>query len=127
MAIQLSEPDDGKVLEVTISGKLTKADYEAFTPEVERLIAAYGKLRMLVEMRDFHGWELSAVWEDLKFDVHHYADIQKLALLGESKWEKGMAAFCKPFTKAEIRSFPTSEKAEAEAWLRGQADARSRS
>tara|TARA_R110000850_G_scaffold233259_2_gene358181 strand:- start:797 stop:1156 length:360 start_codon:yes stop_codon:yes gene_type:complete len=118
MAIQLIEVDEGKVLEITLSGKLTKADYETFTPEVERLIAEHGKLRLLVSMTDFHGWELGALWEDTKFDLRHYADFEKLALLGDSKWEKGMAAFCKPFTKANIRFFPTDDRSEAESWLR---------
>ena len=118
MAIQLREVAEGKVLEVTLSGKLSKEDYETFTPEVEKLIDQHGKLRLLVTLSDFHGWDLGALWEDTKFDLRHYADFEKLALLGDSKWEKGMAAFCEPFTRAHVRFFPTAEKSQAEAWLR---------
>jgi hypothetical protein len=40
-----------------MSGKLSKEDYEHFVPEVERLIEQEGKIRLLFEMHDFHGWK----------------------------------------------------------------------
>jgi hypothetical protein len=43
------------------------------------------------------------LWEDIKFSVKHFADIERLAMVGDKKWQRGMAAFCKPFTKATIR------------------------
>ena len=39
MTVALKEDDDGKILTVTLNGKLTKADYEHLGPEVDRLIA----------------------------------------------------------------------------------------
>ncbi|CAN5130461.1 STAS/SEC14 domain-containing protein [soil metagenome] len=118
MAIVISELNGGKILDIVLSGKLSKEDYEIFGPEIERLIGIHGKLRILVSMVDFHGWELGALWEDIKFDAKHFSDIERLALVGDSKWEKGMATFCKPFTKAEVKFFPTAERTAAEAWLR---------
>ena len=57
MPIQLSEEDGGKLLNVHVSGKLTGADYEHFVPEFERLVGEHGKLRVLFDMTDFHGWD----------------------------------------------------------------------
>ena len=68
-------------------------------------------------MRDFHGWTAGALWEDIKFDVRHFRDIERLALVGEKKWEKGMAVFCKPFTTAKVRYFERAKADEARAWL----------
>ncbi len=117
MAIQLNEENDGKILSVHVSGKLAAADYEHFVPEFERLIQQHGKLRVLFDMTGFHGWEAGALWEDIKFDVKHFADIERLAMVGEAKWQQGMAAFCKPFTKATIRYFDHAHAAEARKWL----------
>jgi hypothetical protein len=117
MAVDLAELADGKAVEVKISGKLHKDDYEKFVPFVERLIAAHGKLRLLVEMHDFHGWDVSALWQDMKFDLKHFKDIERLALVGETKWEKGMATFCKPFTTAKIQYFDVGQAAEARRWV----------
>ena len=117
MAIKLNEKDGGKVLEVQMSGKLVHADYERFVPEFERLVKAHGKLQVLCEMVDFHGWEAGALWDDIKFDMKHFADIERLAIVGDRKWEKGMAVFCKPFTTAQIRYFDRAEASDARTWV----------
>lgn len=119
MTVELREEAAGKNLVVRASGKLSKQDYERFVPEVERLIKAHGKLRILLELHDFHGWEAAALWEDIKFDTKHFGDIERLAVVGESKWEQGMAAFCKPFTTAKIKYFDVSKEADAKTWLNG--------
>lgn len=117
MPVQLESIMNDKVLIIKLSGKLSKEDYHEFLPKIEAAIERQGKIRMLVEMHDFHGWEMGALWEDLKFDVKHFRDIERLALVGESKWEKGMAWFCKPFTSATVRYFDASEDSQARLWL----------
>ena len=107
----------GKLLHVKVTGKLTKETYAAFTPVVDEQIQEHGKLRILFEMQDFHGWTAGALWEDLKFDFQHWKDIERLAIVGESKWEQGMAVFCKPFTAAKIQYFDHAKLDEAKAWI----------
>jgi hypothetical protein len=109
--------DDG-IVEVHASGKLTKEFYQQFVPAIEAQIKEFGKLRILFEMTDFHGWTAGALWEDVKFDLKHWKDIERLAIVGESKWEQGMAAFCKPFTKAKIQYFDHDRIEVARTWLR---------
>jgi hypothetical protein len=118
MSVELHEEAGGKCLLVKLSGKLTKEDYQHFVPEFERLVQREGKLRVLVRMHDFHGWTMGALWEDIKFDLKHFADIERLALVGERKWEAGMAAFCKPFTRATIRYFDEAQHDEALLWVK---------
>ena len=105
MAIQVNEEGGGKILVVQVSGKLTAPDYAHFAPEFERLVRQHGKLRMLFDMTGFHGWEASALWEDIKFDAKHFADIERLAMVGEAKWQKGTSIFRTPygFHIAELR------------------------
>ena len=57
------------------------------------------------------------LWEDIKFDLKHFADIERLAIVGEKRWEQGMAAFCRPFTSAKIRYFDHSRIEEAREWI----------
>lgn len=117
MALLINERQSGKVVEVTVSDKLTKADYEKFRPEIEREIQQHGKIRILFQMHDFHGWDAGGLWEDLKFDAKHFNDIERLAMVGDKQWEKGMASFCKPFTTAKIRFFTPDEVVAARQWL----------
>lgn len=117
MAIELQQRNDGKVVIMRITGKLHKADYELFVPRVEELIERHGKLRLVVEMADFHGWDAGALWEDIKFDTKHFSDMERIAFIGDRKWEKGMSVFCKPFTTAKIRYFDKSDKDQALEWV----------
>jgi hypothetical protein len=117
MPIQLSEENGGKILVVHVVGTLTKADYGPFVSEFERLLRLDGKLHVLFDMTGLHGWDAGAAWEDLKFDMKHFSDIERLAMVGDKKWQRGMAAFFKPFTKATIRYFDRADAAEARQWL----------
>lgn len=118
MSVELHEEAGGKCLRIQLSGKLTKEDYQRFVPEIERLIEREGRIRVLCQMHDFHGWTLGALWEDVKFDLKHFGDIERLAFVGDRKWEAGMAAFCKPFTRAAIRYFYENKYEEAVHWIK---------
>ena len=118
-ALTFKETQGGKVLEVLLSGKLSREDYQQFVPEVERLVQAHGKIRMLVEMHGFHGWTAGALWQDLKFDARHFTDIERVAMVGENQWQHMLAVFSKPFTAAKVRYFNHAEIEQARAWLLG--------
>ena len=121
MADTIELAASGNLLEVQLSGKLTKESYQELVPVVDEQIQQHGKLRILVVLNDFHGWTVGAMWEDMKFDLKHWKDIERLAIVGESSWEKGMATFCKPFTAAKIKYFEHSQVDEAREWVEGDA------
>ncbi|MCK6472211.1 MAG: STAS/SEC14 domain-containing protein [Planctomycetes bacterium] len=117
MGVRMEETQGGKVLEAHMEGTLEKEDYARFVPEFERLLAQYGKLRVLVVMHDFHGWKIGALWEDIKFDVKHLRDIECIAVVGEKKWQERMSAFCRPFTTAKVRYFDFDQIEAARRWI----------
>ena len=103
------------------TGKLSKEDYEKFVPLTEEKIGHFGKIRILFIMHDFHGWDAGALWDDIKFDAKHFNQIERLAIVGESKWEHGMSAFCRPFTTASIKYFDQADIAQAREWVQAPA------
>ncbi|MBL4884293.1 MAG: STAS/SEC14 domain-containing protein [Planctomycetaceae bacterium] len=111
---------EGNIIEIKVSGKLCKEDYDVFVLGIENLIATHGRVRMLFDMYDFHGWSVAAVWEDVKFGWKHFRDIERIAMVGEKAWEHGMTSFCKPFTLAKIRYFDRSEETAAREWISEQ-------
>ena len=42
----------------------------------------------------------------------------RIAFVGERRWQKWVAVICKPFTKAEVKYFDASEIETAWAWVR---------
>ena len=51
-------------LEVIIQGKLRKSDYLNFVPELEKRIEAHGKISLLLNVSNFHGWSPAALWDN---------------------------------------------------------------
>jgi hypothetical protein len=106
-----------KVLGFKLSGKLHDDDYKKFVPMVDDAIAKAGKARVLAQFHDFHGWDLHALWDDIKFSTTHCTKIERIALVGDKSWEKWMAAVCRPFTMAKIKYFNASEIDAARNWV----------
>lgn len=107
----------GDLVAVMLTGKLEKADYDSLIPEIEEKISRFGKLNMFWEMVEFEGWDVSGLWQDVKFDIKHVNDFNRVALVGGKKWEALISNLIKPFTTAEIRYFDLSEREEAMAWV----------
>jgi len=105
------------VLGFKLSGKLHDEDYKMFVPVIDAAAAKQGTIRVLAQFDDFHGWDLHALWDDIKFSTTHCTKIERIALVGDKAWEKWMAKVCKPFTMAKIRYFDVSEIAPAKEWL----------
>jgi len=105
------------IVEIHMTGKLVADDYKQLGPEFEAFLKEHGKARLLVQVSDFHGWSAGGLWEDIKFDARHFNDIDRLAIVGERAWHKGMTMFCKPFTTAAVRYFTPDQLEDARAWL----------
>jgi len=115
--IEILSTDSDKVVAFKMSGKLHDADYKEFVPAVEAAIESHGKIRMLAQFHDFHGWDMHAMWDDTKFAAKHLTEIERIALVGEKTWEKWMAKVCRPFTLAKIRYFDIADIDQAWEWI----------
>ncbi len=113
--------DSDNFIALHFSGELTGSDYEKLVPVLEAKIAQYGKLNLYWEMDDFEGWDLPAAWQDLKFDLNHADDFNRVAMVGEEKWQKWMTGFMKPFTSATVQYFDRKNRITAMNWARGDA------
>ena len=105
------------VLGFKLSGKLHDDDYKRFVPAIDHVCGEHGKVRLLAQFHDFQGWDLHALWDDIKFSATHCDKLERIALVGDRKWEEWMAKVCKPFTAAKVRYFDASAMEAARAWL----------
>ncbi|MGA9588634.1 MAG: STAS/SEC14 domain-containing protein [Salegentibacter sp.] len=98
--------------------KLDDQDYDKIVPLLEETIRNFKDIRWYFEMKNFHGWTPSAMWEDAKLDFEHKDNFEKIAMVGSEKWEDWLSQLMKPFTKAEIKFFKLEEKELAKAWIK---------
>jgi len=117
MPIRVNEASGEHYLVIHVWGKLAKADYERFFLQFAELPQRPGKLRVLFDMIGFEGWDFGALSDEIKFDLKHANDFERIATVGDSIWKQAMAALIKPFTKAKTRYFDATQYAAAREWL----------
>ena len=117
MPIKLSEVSGESFLVVHVWGRLERADYERFLPQFAELAQRPGKLHVLLDMIGFRGWGAGALWAEIKFDMKHANDFERVATVGDSKWQHAMATLIKPFTRAKTRYFDATQYSDAREWL----------
>ena len=107
MIEQLPE-SSGKVLGFKMSGKLHDADYKTFVPAVEAAMAKEGKIRLLAQFEDFHGWDLHALWDDIKFSPSTALTLSALPwwVIGNGKRGWPRCASRSPWPKSNTSTLP---------------------
>jgi hypothetical protein len=73
-----------------IVGKLTHKDYQLIIPMIDNAIKGIKQpqLNILIDALEFDGWEPLAIWDDFKFGLSHYNQFEKIAFVGNKKWEE---------------------------------------
>jgi hypothetical protein len=108
----------GKLLQVKIRGMLKKADYDRMIEIAKEPIERHGKVRALVILESFEGWERHERWGDVSFMSEQGRHIEKMAIVGDEKWQDDAVAFtAKGFRATAIEFFTPSRLNEAQIWL----------
>ena len=99
-------------------GKLTHADYQKFLPTLEEIIRKEGPISLLLELENFHGWDLEAAKDDYEFAKTHLEYFRRIAIVGDKGWERWLTLMAKPFVDTEVRFFTPDQLSEAWDWVR---------
>ena len=115
--IEQLEQSSGNIIGFKISGTVTKDDYAALVPAVESLVDEVGDINMLFDLSEFH-WEKVSAWSaDMKFGSDYRKKINKMAIVGDKKWQKWLTSIVDPFFAREAEYFHTDDSQAAWAWL----------
>ncbi len=103
---------------VHVSGVLSKIELENVQAVAAQEIKRLGKIKLLFILEQFQGWERGADWGDVNFFTTHDKDIEQIAIVGDEKWRDHALAFAGAgVRKAAVQFYPSSEGAQAHAWL----------
>jgi len=101
-----------------VIGKVEPKDLEVLGAQLDLQVEQHGVIRLLVELVDFKGWTAAAIWEDARLAFRHYRDIDRVAVVGERRWEKEITTLGRLFTAADVRYFDVERREEAASWIR---------
>lgn len=117
MSAEIFNTDDG-ILTLKVTGKLTQPELAAAQNQAADILRQKGRMSILVLTEEFQGWERGGDWGDLSFQMENDALIEKLAMVGEKRWEDLALMFAsKGLRRFPVEYFPPSEVRMARAWL----------
>ncbi|MBI9078287.1 MAG: STAS/SEC14 domain-containing protein [Pseudodesulfovibrio sp.] len=116
--IELMSESTGRMLAVKTTGTLTDKDYtDVWIPALQKIIDEFEFANVLLYMDDnFKGWEMKAMWEDVKFGHKHRKDIAKIAIVGGPAWLKWGITLGEMMIDSEIKTYEPEEIQKALVW-----------
>lgn len=107
LSIEIERFDGEFMLTFKISGKLTHEDYEKINPLMESSLKGIKnpKLNVLADISELEGWEMQAVWDDLKFGLKYRPTFGKIAIYGTQSWIDYGVKISSWFVGGEIKQF----------------------
>ena len=117
--VEILPESHDNVVGIKASGKVTDQDYkEVIIPKLDSVLSEYPKSNFLYYLSDeFEGFELGAMWDDLKYASGHHDKFDKIALVGGPKWVDWTSEVCGHLVSAELKTFESDQIAEAWAWV----------
>lgn len=107
---------NNNIVEITIEGKITEADFDHLLNQAKSDFKKHGKLRILEEVRSFEGIDPMALWKDIQM-IPYVKDVTHAAIVADAKWMRTMAEAVSAVIPAEIKAFELSQIQEAREWL----------
>ncbi|MEZ4769497.1 MAG: STAS/SEC14 domain-containing protein [Caldilineales bacterium] len=90
-----------------VVGKVTPDDYQQLNPAIQALVDQYADgVFLLLDLQEFAGEEVKAWLPDLKFGHRFHDKIKKMAIVGDKRWEKWLAALAGSLRCQGGRVFP---------------------
>lgn len=117
--LRLLEDLPDQVLGVEALGEVTAEDYrEVLVPAVEARLGRHARVRLLYVLgKAFDGFSGGATWEDAKLGMHHFTAFERVAVVTDRDWLKGMVKAFGFALPGEVATFETGQLAEARAWI----------
>ena len=110
--------EDNNLATVHVSGQLGKKEYEQIQASTVSAISTVGKIRILVLLVDFAGWEAVQGWGNISVTEKIDPYLEKMAIVGELKWKDLVEVFTlKGLRPVPIEYFAEDQIAAARAWL----------
>ena len=117
LSIGIERIDSTFFLSLKAIGKLTHEDYQTINPMIDAALEGVKdpKIKVFVDGTELEGWELRAAWDDFRLGLKHCSEFEKIAIIGNKKWQEYTAKMGSWFISGEVKYF----EAESEAldWL----------
>jgi hypothetical protein len=117
MSAEIVSAENG-IITLKVTGQLTQPELAQAQRTMGAILRMKGKMRILVLVEDFQGWDKAGNWGDVSFLNEHDQNMERMAIVADEKW-KGMTFMFtgKGLRRCLIEHFKPEDAAKATAWL----------
>jgi hypothetical protein len=102
----------GNALKITAPGKLYADDFRQIAPEVDTLINKHGKIRLLIDVSSFNGWNnVAALLNHIRFVKDHHQKVERIAVVGARNWQHWVIGVARMIIHPEVSAYEGTRKA----------------
>lgn len=117
MSAEILDPAEG-VLTIRITGKLRQSELATAQKNASEILKKRGGSSVLVLAEKFEGWEKGGDWGDLSGQAQLDAQIERMAIVGDKRWEDVALLFTgKGLRHIDIEYFSPIDLPKARSWL----------
>lgn len=116
--IAYKEIENTNIAEIMIEGKVSEDEFDMIAPKIKSFIDRKGKIRVVEEVKDFEGVELSSIWDHMKLHLSNMKDVERVALISDNSAIRNASKLTTLFTSGEVKTYESHQRAEAHAWVR---------
>jgi len=117
LPVTYTEIPDKHRVEFTISGHLSKEDYDAVIAPLQAFIDRHGTIQIIEIVESFGGFDPSVLLPGLKFDLQNIQHVSHAALVTDVGWMGPIAMATSRLVPTKMRTFALAEIDAARAWL----------
>ena len=105
------------VIAIHAEGKITKSDYEKINPLIDKTVRENDHVKLYIEMDEVEAIKPDAFIEDVKTYLKNFNKIEKVAVTGDSSWQKIISGNTSPFISGKVKYFPKDQLIKAQKWI----------
>ena len=98
-------------------GKLTDEDLYNLTIRIERVLENHSLFSLYVNLEFFEGWEWQAAWDKNVYAKKYWDQIEKIAFVGNQKWEQTINKIAQNLKNGDKRYFLIAHQSTAIEWI----------
>ncbi len=121
-SVRFIQTTSDNVVAYEVDGRLREKDIKYAVEAVKPYLEREGKVNVLARLKNFNGFDLTAVFDDdlAKLKYKALSKVDKYAVVGAKPWMRNFLELLSPLFSVQIKVFEASEEAAAWEWVGAQ-------
>lgn len=118
MPIAYAEDPDHGIVELRVSGRVSRQDYDSVAEPLQRFIDTHGTIRLMEVIESFEGFDPATLLPGLRFDMKNIRHVSHAAVVSDIGWIGPLSKAAGALISTRLRTFDLAQEEAARAWLR---------